>query len=236
MRETMRRAWFAIGLAFVLLGIILAANAQQTVLEDKIESVKLASVTAESSVSANMQKGDKMVVEIRSGVDWPDDPLEVDEHLYPGYGILVVTLNITDPTGNATTYDIIYGRLEDRRAVAFLNITITHQGGLNTTGLYKKELNMYEGIGGVTMYSGTYTVTVPQNWIYPPKESPPAALEIYKGTIVKATKYPYMYYLPSGMVLGAVGVVASVLALRSPKRVIRSKSRKGTNLSRKNAG
>jgi len=234
-RETMRKAWFAIGLALVLFGIILASSAQQTVLEDKIDHEKLASVVSKSTVSANMQKGDKIVVEIRSGVDWSEDPLEMDP-AYDPYAVLLVTLNITDPTGNATSYDIIYGRIESTGNIAFLNITISHQGGLNTTALYDKDLNMYEGIGGVVMYTGTYTVTVPQDYIYPPKQYPPAALEIYKGVIVKITKYPYGFGLPGGIALGAIGVVTSVLAFRSPRRVIRSKSRKGIQLSRKNAG
>lgn len=181
----------------------------------------VAETTKQWSVSAGLQEDDKIAVEIRYGADWARAPFETSPE-NPEIAIQDVFLEIRDPLGNATEFDITYA-LTQGGTLAFWNISVTQHNGLNTTGLYNEKFKIYEGIGGIVQYDGNYSVTVTDLW--PSKRDPPAYLGIFKGKIETVTEYPYASWLPWGAATGAVGTVASIIGLKLPKRKVPMKKK-----------
>lgn len=178
-----------------------------------------ATVTAKSSVSANLQKNDKIVVEVRTGTNWADgiyDPVGSRSYLY-------AYLEVRDPNGNSTEFEISYTP-SSGGILALWNISVTRENldGLNTTALYNQLLNTYDGIGGIVGYNGIYTVVLTDTW--PTKTAPPSFLGIYVGKIVE--QYPYIMLLPVGVAVGALGAVTTFFGFRNqrPKHLPKRRS------------
>lgn len=222
--ENIRKWLIALGAILIALGLILANSSNLP--RKAVSSVLVASTTRESSVSANLEKDEKIVVEIRHGSDWGYGLLDPSDN--PEIGFLYVDLIVFDPRHNSTRYWITFAAAVNNRATFGLwSIEIIrNDGGLNTESLYDESRGTFDGIGGVVMFSGLYEVNV--TGTYPSRQTVPSYLAIFKGTIL--TVYPYTHFLPIGVVVGASGTVASLLGLRSKKRKI-PKKKKSSHLS-----
>lgn len=222
--EIIRKWMLALGAVLMIVGLILGMLSNYN--QKKITSVLVKYTTGERTVSANLQKDDKMVVELRVGSDWATPPFEIAPES-SDIGVIYVNLLVLDPQRNITRFWIAYAYNIDQRRLDLWSINVTrNDGGLNTTSLYDKKAETYEGIGGVAMYDGQYVVNV--TGTMPPKNAPPSYLGIFKGEIV--TEYPFTYFLPLGVVIGASGTITLLMGLRSKKRKIPRK-RKSSRFS-----
>jgi len=205
----------------IIAGFILASvrNEPQT----KIKGDLVKKTLNQWSVSADLEQNDKMVVEIRYGADWPRGYFEPYEE-NPDIGLLFVLVNVEEPSGNTTQFDVVYAQSSDV-TVALWNISVVKQGGINTTALYDQYRNTYTAVGGIVPQNGTYTVEVDKEGMWPSRFDPPAYLGIFKGVI--EIEYPYAFLLPTGIVVGIVGTATSIYGWRST-RVHRPPKRKKT--------
>lgn len=202
----------ALGVVLIIAGGLLVYGSSPFKAQSRVTQVLVKDVTAQSSVSADLQKGDGIVVEVRYGTNWARPPYETDTW-NPQLPILDAFLEIRDPTGNSTEFDITYTPSGSTLSLWNLSVTRENLSGLNTTVLYNQMLHTYDGIGGIVGYNGTYKVVLTDTW--PTKTDPPAYLGVYKGKIV--TEYPYISLLPMGVATGALGAVTLFFGLRNPK-------------------
>ena len=174
---------------------------------------------AQWTVSANLTEGDMITVPITQGTDWPEGYFEIDDY-YTGVGALYVQVNITDPRGNFTLFDMMLGKAPEGTASGRLyflqtfRINITdpsyNQGGLDTTPFYRNSSNSYLRIGGIAQLNGTYTVTFIPPW--PARNYPVTSLEIRKHTT--RTVYSTQYALPAGITILSAGVVLNWVSMK----------------------
>jgi hypothetical protein len=169
-------------------------------------NVPVVAVDGKWSASGYFAKGENMLVNIYQGGDWYTG--QFDPPIYssdPQNGFLFLDVNITDPTGNITGYEVKYtprSNLQPPITLWSINVTRHAEAGLNTTSFYNEVKNSYKGMGGITEYNGTYTVDLGN--LYPPREEPPSRIEIRKDTTT--TEYPYTFLLPTGAAIAAAGV------------------------------
>jgi len=211
----------------LIAGVLLASSfsASQT----RPVASQISKTTQEWSVSANLQKNDKIAIELRYGGDWPMglfDPSDEDTSI----GLLYVYVDVQGPVGNVTEFEVAFRLVSSTSTIMFWSINVTKQDGLDSTRLYNATTKKYGGIGGIVKDDGLYTVNVPKEKIFPPRDYPPASLAIFKQTTV--TEYPYSSFLPGGVIVGVSGVIISVIGLRNPKRKTTLKKRTTHTLRR----
>lgn len=174
-------------------------------------------------VSANLIKGDMLDIWITQGFDWPNGYFDVDELLPGGVGALHVGVNVTDPRGNFTLFDITLGRDTDQSfkplTVFFINITDPsyNQGGLDVSPLYVNtpEHHYYMKVGGIAQFNGTYTVRVIPPW--PQRKYPVTGIQMLKH--ISRTEYSAAYTLPAGITVSSAGIVLSFISVRRKPKV-----------------
>ncbi len=178
-------------------------------------------------VSANLTKGDMLDIWITQGLDWPDGMFDVDELLPGNIGALHVMVNVTDPRGNFTLFDITLGRNTDQTfralTVFFINITDPsyNQGGLDVSPFYVNtpEHHYYMKVGGIAQFNGTYTVRVIPPW--PGRKYPVTSIQMLKH--FSRTEYTTTYTLPAGITVSSAGIVLSFISVRRKPKVTHAK-------------
>jgi hypothetical protein len=218
----MKKWFFAVSLLIVLVGVVMVSQnslARTTWKEDLVMAVPgggqngSADVEDSWNVSANLEKGDVIHVYFTQGAQWRQGLFDIDED-FPGFAILYVGVNVTDPHGNTTIYLCIMGKPDSEGPETILNVLdvniTSDEGGIDPSWLYRNATNSYYGIGGAVQFSGTYNFTVGNLW--PGRNDPPSSISIRKVTF--ATEHPYTYLLPSGIGVAGVGAVLALFSLR----------------------
>jgi len=211
----------ALGVILIIAGSILVSI--PNVPKERIASELVRGTEREWSVSANLNQGDAILIEIGYGDDWPPPGYFEPDPENPGINRLFVLVDIKDPSGSTTQFEVVYISSVNV-TLAIWNVNVTQQGGIDATALYNEDRNTYTGIGGIVAYSGTHTASLSKEGIYPSRNDPPSYLRILKG--IRLTEYPYVYFLPAGIVMGIVGAGASIFGWASTPRRRHPKKKK----------
>lgn len=223
----MKKLLLVVGIVILFTGFILTSYSYKS--EQTITSEQIAHVTNAWSLSANLTKDDKMLVGILPGTNWIQSPF--DDSGISGLGYLYCSVNVSDPSGSAAWFALTWAYYPQQPLAPISLWNISQEGesdGLDTSTLYRPNSTVpYEGIGGITTKSGLYTVKV--YGIYPPLQGteetrdPPSDLEIRKG--LSYTGYPYMSFLPIGIVFAVVGSMVVIFGLSrgAKKKLVKTK-------------
>lgn len=194
---------------FIITGFVLFSLASRKEIVTEI----VGKTERQWSVSAPLQKSDRMVVEIRQGINWSIGPFEPPDYEGGPY-LLGVDIDVKNPLGNTTKFFLILASRPPNPILTIWSIEILRQGGgLNPTPFYDEKTKTYHQIGGIVEYDGMYNVTVVN--IYPPRYDPPTYLGIRKEKT--ATENPSIHFLEGGIVMVVGGAIAMLIGLRSPK-------------------
>lgn len=219
----MKKWFFATGIILIIMGLIAVTIAWSP--SEVKNYKKVSEVSQKWSVSVNLTRGQLVWVEIRQHMNWSIGLFDFDDELYPGFAILYVDVDITDPYGGTTRFLIVLGRLRTTDAspmltIVDLNVT-RNDGGLDPTPfLIKGNSIYYSDVGGIVQYNGTYTFTVGN--IYPPRNDPPSSIWI--GERITWVGYPFMYMLPVGLAVSGAGTILIWFSLK--KKISNRKKRR----------
>ncbi len=180
--------------------------------------------------SANLTEGDLLDIWIIQGLDWPEGQFDIDEQLPGGVGALHVGVNVTDPRGNFTLFDIVLGRAESSASSKFPQLTVFYinitdpkndQGGLDVSPFYVNtgSKTFYTDVGGIVQFNGTYTVEVIRPW--PARKYPVTTIQLI--TEVSGMVYSAMYTLPVGITISSAGLALSFVSLRKKPKLVHSR-------------
>jgi hypothetical protein len=225
----MKKWLVAVGILLIISGLILFPSTSQDskptfrVESERVAIVKTSADEKHWEVSGYLNKGDRMVVGITQGLDWPFGRFEPAPE-NPEIALLYVFIDIIDPPPhNTKTRFVVEYALRNQQLqgggplLAVWRINVTESGGLNTTSLLDPDGTTYQGIGGVTLYEGVYTVKV--KGTFPPREWPPTSIEIRKGILIeeKPNDSPLLLRALPTATLITVGATTSVFGLRTSK-------------------
>jgi len=219
----MRKGLVVLGVLLIISGAVLASigNSSPTtrVVPERVADVSSDAYTKNWNVSGFLKENDRMVVELRLGGDWAYGQFEPDPE-GSGTALLAVYVDILDPPSyNSTTkFEVLYAARNPEYGsgppLALWKVNVLEPSpGLNTSSLLDVNSTTYAGIGGITQYTGMYTVNVRS--LYPPREEPPSYIGIYKG--VRVTDEPNNLSLPAGATVAVIGAVTSIFGLRASK-------------------
>lgn len=181
---------------------------------------------AQWTVSANLTKGDLLDVWITQGLDWPEGIFFADEEGVPaGLGALYVSVNMTDPLGKVTQFEILLVKASSDSAssqfeqltVYRINITdpVLKQAALDVSPFYLNRTNEYFKVGGIAQLNGTYTVRVLAPM--PERKYPVTSIGMYVH--VGRTEYASSVTLPAGITLSVVGIALSWVSIKKKPRM-----------------
>ena len=222
----MRPIITTIGLVIFFAGVILLSYSIQSQ-EIKVITDNLVSYVENGpdepklwSVSANLTEGDRIFVLITAGLDWPFGYFEPNERNIP---ILTVIVDVIDPHGNITRFATEYtkpppGMAPETRLIVWNRTLLRNEGGIDPSPLYDGDRKLYEEIGGIVRYNGTYTVKIVR--VIPPREYPPSRMEIRKAIAIPRIQ-DNSYLLPYGVasiVCGGVTASAGFISKRNFKK------------------
>jgi len=174
----------------------------------------------EYSLSAPLNKDDKILVEIRQGANWSSYPFEIsdDPQELP---ILWVIVDIHDPSDNATRFFSAYTPQNPVLLVRYGDIEITQQNGLDPAPFYDETTTKYNEIGGIVAYDGVYNVTIfdifPRNPNYDPNSwrDPPSYLAIMREKIVTGNPSTHLFIAVGALLVG--GSITLLVGFKSSK-------------------
>jgi hypothetical protein len=177
----MRRLTF--GMVLVLVACALLDTNPVMAQTSDFPGVRVAYVQDSWNVSANFNKGDFLIVYFTQGADWRRGLFDIDEE-FPGFAILYVGVNVTDPRGNTTMYLCKLGKLQtdgEEKILNFLDKNITrNEGGIDPSWYYRNATNSYYEIGGTVQFNGTYKFVIGN--VFPAREDPPTSIDVRKIT------------------------------------------------------
>jgi len=187
------------------------------------------------TVEADLVQGDLVRLLMTQGLDWREGYFEIDDLLYPGFAILYVGVNITDPQGKNITFLTTWTPMQmsgvERPALTYLDKNVTtnlndYDGGIDPYAdgsNYRPPANSFFEVGGKVTLTGKYTFHV---WgIIPSRKDPPASLDVRKHQII--TTYPLTYMLPLGIVVAAAGTALAAYSIVSKSKTGLKKARVG---------
>jgi len=183
----MRRLTFGIVLLLVAWALLDTNPVMAQIPPSDFPGVRVAYVQDSWNVSANLNKDEFLYVCFTQGADWRQGYFEPDGD-FPGFAVLYVGVNITDPRGNTTSYLCILGKQaneSEETMLSFLDKIITrNEGGIDPSLYCKNATNSYYEIGGTVQFDGTYEFVIGN--VYPNRNDPPASLDVRKVTFMSA--------------------------------------------------
>ena len=209
----MKETVLGLGVILLFAGVIvLPLSIQQTTTpQNHLIAGRSDLIYPDWTLSAELNESDNMFVYFSRPNTGEQGPI-------PNGGAAYMFVNITDPVGGNTTFNITFTR------TSFTRVVDHNDGGLVIQNPQGMELG---DIGGKTRYGGEYRVRV---YTYPgtvmpyyPNNATMVRLEI--GTVTASVEYPYIAALPVSLSLVAVGLGLVVWGARSPKR--RTRTRRG---------
>jgi len=167
-----------------------------------------------TEISANFTKGDILKLVVSPASEWLKllEPTTGDVP-YPSK---FVWIDVTDPYGNVSAYEIAFAKPLGASVLAFYKVSIRPNsttsgfGGQDIIGLSQTE----KALVGRVMYTGQYLARVVA--VLPGGGGPPDSLEFYKGNNVIV--YPYRDYFYLAIIMSLSGIALSVWSLKVTKR------------------
>lgn len=219
------KKWFlAVSLIMIAAGAIMATSYNLPRTGTTTEE-RAGYVSESRTVEADLVQGDLVRLAMTQGLDWRTGYFEIDDLLYPGFAILWVGVNITDPQGKNITFLTTWTPMQldvQTPPLTYLDKNVTtklddYDGGIDPYAdgsNYRPPSNSFFEVGGKVTLSGKYVFDV---WgIIPSRKDPPASLDVRKHQIV--TTYPLAYMLPLGIAVAAAGTaLAAYSILSKPK-------------------
>lgn len=208
----MKRSVFLIGLFLIFLSVIFisSSNVSFQKLNSEWEFTAPPEVDA-TRILSNFTQGDKVKLVVSPNSEWIKF-LEPDFRKY-------VWVNITDPHGNVSWYEITYAKPRESTRLLVYNVTLMSSNGFGS----QEDLQKGKEIIGKAKYTGEYVAEV---WAtLPGPLDPPGSLAFMKEKITITTEYPYSGYLYPALVMLFIGVVLSVWSAKASKRQVPVKRR-----------
>jgi len=234
----MRKSWLALGLVFVLLGLIFYLNYNISVYretyfeKDSVINYQSGNpLPPERSVSAYLTKDDHFFFNFSKGRYWSNnvpgqfEPTIVEENYSIPYP-KIVGFNIKGPS-DTVLVEVYLAQGSQIYLISYVNqsedFTVLPGGNLTFVNV---------GIEGIINNNGTYTIEaislVPpsfktQQVFYGIEEDPPKTMALY--TLGNVKTYPYAILLPTGIVIISFGTILSVWSLKSERKLREGRAR-----------
>jgi hypothetical protein len=234
----MRKDWLALGLILVLLGLILSLYHNVSIYRETYFAKDIVvnykpdnPLPPRTSVSAYLAKEDHFFFNFSKGRYWTNnvpgqfEPTIVEENYSIPYP-KIVGFNIEGPS-DTVSVEAYVAQGSQPYLISYENqsedFTILPGGNLTFGNV---------GIEGIANINGTYTIKavslVPPSFktekeFYGITEDPPINMGLY--TIGNAKTYPYAILLPTGILIASSGVILSVWALKTERKLRRRKAR-----------
>ena len=211
----MRLSVFAVGLSLVFLGITFMFSSNLSHQRESISTWELVKTEVDAlQISSNFTEGDIVEVVVSPNANWTKIPLEPTPPPPSKY----VWVNITDPHGNKSWYEIRY--VEAEGTLTIYNVTLESPNGFGSQESLQKE----KGVVGKALYSGEYVAEV---WFVGPGggPGPPSSLAFMKANVTFTTEYPYASYFYPAVAMFLIGVVLSIWGAKTSKRQVSVKRR-----------
>ena len=229
----MKRWFFAVSLIIIGAGAVMVTS--YTLPSPGPTAEERAAYVSESrTVEADLVQGDFIRLAMTQGSDWRNGYFEIDDLLYPGFAILWVGVNITDPQGKNITFLTTWTPMDlnvETPPLTYLDKNVTtnlnsYDGGIDPYAdgsNYRPPSNSFFEVGGKVKLTGRYTFQV---WgIIPSRNDPPASLDVRKHQIV--TTHPLTYMLPLGIAVVAAGTALAAYSILSKSKTRLKKTRVG---------
>jgi len=209
----MKKLLLVIGILLIFTGLIVFSYSRNSVETVTTQTKGSAQGKWNAFCKENITENDMIVVNVNPGRDWwmltnpPQNPY------------LKIKVNLTDPLGGVTEFEVYYVRpFGDKEGILLpWNFSI-----ISNNGALKVNENpdgTVPEIGGIAKLSGNYSVKVKQTMPWPP-----SAIEIFKE--IKNYKQPWISLSPVGISLIVIGTFFSVVSLKKKIRKTRSSPRK----------
>lgn len=212
----MKRDMLILGLLLILVGAALTIHSNTQINNSTLswELVKTEAFTLE--ISANFTVGEIVKLEIYPNHEWRQEP-EVDDVPYPH---IFVYVNVTSPRGDQSYYEAAYVNYRFYQAI------LKAPGGFS--GEYGSEtLKTERAIVGKVMYDGEYLARITGVIIGSGRASADA-LNLFKGTEIIETSYPYRNELLIALVMYIAGGSILIWSVKSGKRSVKGRRRSHT--------
>lgn len=215
----MRKWLFAIGLILLFVGVIFASSSYlpHRRLNPDWEIIK--TDVNVWQISSSLTEGDKVKLVVFWGADWLDflRPPTLEMPFYHKF----VYVNITDPYGVESQFEVTYMATERRDTLYIYNVSLESP----SNGLSEQDIDISErqNIVGKVLYSGPYNATVVG--YSPPGGGPPSVLTFSREEATFLIEYPFSNLLYPGVVVFASGVILSIWSAKTPERRIYRKRR-----------
>jgi len=211
----MRKALVALGIIMVFAGVIVtSASAIPT--EKSERSTVATAPRNEWEISGRFNGGDKLSVEF--------NPPNLDELLVPE-PTLKLLVEVADSDGGKTVFEVEFKRGFGGNTILNNVTVVSKEDGLTVSDPPTE-------VGGIVPYTDDYLANITTRktarYITPREEEywAPSNLRLVKEVVHK--EYPYLLpILPIGILLMVVGGSISFLGVRSSKRKLRSRKKKG---------
>ena len=208
----MKRWMFAIGLSFILIGILLIIHSGQPEQTSKVTWSPVKDVVNKLQISENFTAGDKIQLIVSPNSEWVNFGLDVPTDDVP-YPAKYVYVNITDPQGGVSMYEIAYVTGPGAYGLSIYQIRVLSQGGFSPQSSNDPETN--RTIVGQILYTGSYLAEIVG--IFPGGGPPPGYLTFLKETTNIDTAYPYRDYLYPALAMLLLGILLSIWSIKPSK-------------------
>lgn len=199
--KVVRKRALAFGILLAFVGFLLFCSAYISEEEVTTRLDKVSECYNQWNITGLYNQGDNLVLEVPSN---PEQP-------YPFGGFNV---SIIDPNGNKTVF------LFEFTPNQIFNVTVLENGGGLEVGKSAFVL------GGITNYSGNYTAFIDELASVWYKGGPPSFLTLNNQVEDRKVKYPYMSFLPAGLIVSFIGLGFSLWAVVSKKTSARRRTKK----------
>jgi hypothetical protein len=178
--------------------------------------------------AGNFNAGDVILVVIRQNIFWTNSSLAYD--LVGGVPTKDVIVNITDPKGGVSEFDVMYTYSPDDltlRQMHTYNLTIMSLAdGINATVHVSQTGATF--VAGMAMCNGTYTANItdiiPDHLGYRENGFKPAYFALFRAYNV--TSHPYGSTIYIGVGTSAAGVILAVYGLTRKRRPMKGRTLK----------
>jgi len=197
----------------LFVGIILMSSSNLSFQKTEVSWDRVKVEIDKWEITANFEAGDIVKLDFSPAADWIDY-LEPETEDVPLPNKAVYT-DVTDPSGNASRFEVIFVTDYSPPQLSLFNIRVLSSngfGGQNSQNLTSKE----KTIAGEIMQTGQYTAKVV---VYSPLGGgPPASFIFYKQRVDIFIDWPYSGFLYPGIAAFSLGVALFALSIRKKKR------------------
>lgn len=210
----LKKLFLAAGLMFLVLGLFLmfGLRSQQETVKKEVIWEEVKKEVNKWQISTEFTEGDKAKLVIKQPPDWVDF-LEPEVEDVP-YSHKFVYVNVTDPHGNESTFEIAFAKPPGYYYLYVYKVTLISPNGFSEDDLLA---GIEKTVAGEVMYTGQYTATLVA--ALPPGGSPPSSLAFLKEKEVITTEYEYTNnFLYSGIAVFSLGVILCFWGAKTSKR------------------